>query len=94
MRQLLSGCFAQLFHVAILLNANSSNVLNTVSIKGPLKSGTNGQWHKDFLVVYYCGHISGNNPGSRIPNCRLLECRLQNALCPNASNVENSCFNY
>ena len=42
MRQLLSGCFAQLFQVAILLNANSSNVLNTVSIKGPLKSGTNG----------------------------------------------------
>ena len=34
----------------------------------------------------------GNNPGSRIPNCRLCECRLQNAVCPNASNIKNLCF--
>ena len=36
--------------------------------------------------------LGGNNPGSRIPNCCLRECRLQNAVCPSASNIKKSCF--
>ena len=37
-------------------------------------------------------HWQGNNPGSRNPHCRLLECRLQNAVWLNASKIKKWVF--
>ena len=43
---------------------------------------------------YKCNtqNIIGNNPGSRNPHCRLLECRLQNAVWLNASKIKKWVF--